>query len=144
MILALEKLGEIGHETAVNMVEAGSEAAADIWRQKARSYGYLKTGEMIRNIGPRGEVAGRGTVLFQTVYPQKKDRRGVTNAEKAFYLHYGTQQGGVRRIRGSYWVDEVEQEAEAPVFAAMEKVYDDFIAAQMDAAQSESQDNTGG
>ena len=139
MILALDKLGEIGHQTAVKMVEAGSAQAAAAWENVARSHGYRKTGAMIGSIGPRGPVAGRGTVLYQTVYPQGSVRRGksaVTNAEKAFYLHYGTQRGGVRRVRGSYWVDEVESQAEEPVFSAMEQVYDDFVADSLEQNES--------
>lgn len=117
----LRTLGEKAPEVTTKMVDAGAEVVADHWKVSAESHGLRKTGEMIESIRPANLKKGNNATSRE-VYPQGVGSNGTRNAAKAFINHYGTS-----RQKPTYFVDEAERSAEAPMNEAMAAVWDDFI-----------------
>lgn len=113
----LEQFADMGEEAAVAMVEAGADEVKKAWVSEARSRGHTDTGAMIDSID-HAKIYTSSTGAWTVVYPQGKDGKR-RNAEKAFYLHYGTS-----RIKGDHWIDAAEKAAEEPAQKAMEAIFD--------------------
>lgn len=119
----MEEMGQSAGRVADAMIMTGASETRVAWKKVASQHGYHDSGEMINSIGYRHTPRTVGTARAVDVYPQGVDTtRNVRNAEKAFYLHYGTS-----KIQGSHWVDEAEALAEKNAVPAMKKVWDQFI-----------------
>ena len=113
-------LGKKAQRVADEMLRAGEKEAVSAWREGITSHGYVKTGAMLASVkGTKPRSANGGRLM--DVYPQGSDGR-VRNAEKAFILHYGSS-----RIKGSRWIDEVNEAAEEPASAAMEETFEKYL-----------------
>lgn len=128
-ILDLQKLGADMEKVKREMLKAGGQEMADAWKREITSRGFEDSGAMLKGVryqvkarkggGMRAEITSRGEV----VRPSKKGKGStVTNAAKAFYLHYGTS-----RIRASHWIDSAEADGEPKATAAMRTVLDDKL-----------------
>jgi hypothetical protein len=85
-------------------------------------HGFRHTGDMINSIGYRKKPDEIQGIKRVDIYPQGKDRKGIRNAEKAFYLHYGTS-----KLPATNWVDEADELSADPVQAVMEEEFELFL-----------------
>ena len=116
----LKRLGEVAEpEFMDELLDTGAEEVKDAWDLIIREEGYVDSGDMRESVGvAKGTKKGSK----REIYPQGKDRKGVRNAEKAYYLHYGTS----KKI-GTRWVDTVERIAETKSYIAMQDVFNDYL-----------------
>jgi hypothetical protein len=65
-----------------------------------------------------------------SVYPHGTDTHRITNAQKAYILHYGRNQTkkGTKAIKGDKFVTEAEKTAKPQVYDAMQKALNEYIA----------------
>ena len=122
MIREMERLGESTGPVAEEMVQAAAAEIRDAWKRSADEHGHRDTGAMIASIGFARKPLRAGDIIYQDIYPQGKDKKGVRNAEKAFILHYGTS-----RIRASYWVDDADRYSEPLVTERLEQIWADYL-----------------
>lgn len=122
LIEEITRLGDAGKEVGDEMLLAGAEEVKRAWEISVGRHGHRDTGDMIKSIGFPRKPKDVGGIRSIDIYPQRKDRKGVRNAEKAFILHYGSSS-----IPASHWVDDADEEAGPRVQDAMEKVYDKFL-----------------
>ena len=105
-------------KTTAAMVKAGAKEAVKAYQASILANDHKKTGDMLRSVGP-GKLHESGDEVYQEVYPKGQDRRGVDNYLKAKRANFGTS-----KRAGSRFVDQAYEEAEEPVTAAMEKVFE--------------------
>lgn len=106
-------------ELADEMLDAGAEIAIRVWQDTIKAYDYIDTGDMHDSVGVTNQTK-KGSI--REIYPLGKDNKGVRNAEKAFYLHYGKT-----TMLGSRFVDYIDDTVSKEATKAMEKVYSDYI-----------------
>lgn len=122
LISDMQRMGQETGPVAEAMVQAAAAEIRDAWRESAEAHGHRDTGAMIDSIGFPRTPQRAGDILFQDVYPQGKDGKGVRNAEKAFILHYGTS-----RKKGSYWVDDADKNAGPKVQERLEQIWGEWL-----------------
>lgn len=86
----LDRLGRYGIRQIVN---AGAEACVTETRKSIEQYRHIVTGDMQESVAP-GKLHEDLDATWVEVYPQGYDRRGISNAKKAFVINYG--RGGRR------------------------------------------------
>lgn len=129
----LKELGQQTGPVAQRMLEAGAGELKALWRKEISTRGHVDTGDMLESVDatePKKSADG----LMIEVYPQGNDRKGVSNAEKAYLLHYGWKGRATRKKadgtrgknakKGDHFVDAIEKAAPDLVQAAMEKALD--------------------
>jgi len=86
--LVEQQLNRMGRPMIRQIVEAGAKAAEKVMADATEEKGHIRTGEMMRSIGPNEyrEFLNGGSV---DVYPQGDDSKGVRNALKAYVTNYG-------------------------------------------------------
>lgn len=108
------------------MAEAMTMTAAEIikrcWQRSAEEHGLRDTGALIESIGYPVQPTNFGSAIGIDVCPQKKDSRGVRNAEKAFIQHYGSS-----RTPATYWVDDADAYSEEAVPEALQAMWDEYL-----------------
>lgn len=122
LISQMQQMGQDSGPVADQMVTAAVEIIRDTWKQIAEKHGLVDTGAMIESIGFDKSNTKAGDIIYNDVYPQGKDGKGVRNAEKAFILHYGKH-----GYPPTYWVDEADDASAAPVQAKLEEIWDGFL-----------------
>jgi hypothetical protein len=114
-------------EAMVNMLYAGAAVLEDAWRGEIATRHRL-TGEMEKSVG-RSPVNVGPDGLEISVYPMGTDNHRITNAQKAYILHYGRQatHKGTKAIKGDKFVTEAEKKAKPKVYEAMQQALNDYI-----------------
>lgn len=102
---------------ATEMLNAAGEVVTKAWKDVIEERGHVDTGDMIGSVRPTA-IRKKGDAYTTSVYPQGKDRKKQSNAEKAFVLHYGTS-----KIKGDHFVDEAEERGDELAGAAMEAIW---------------------
>lgn len=119
-----KKLSQLSTDVEVTlkdkMLDEGAKVGIQAWKDNIRLFTHIETSDMINSVGVTPETR-KGAV--REIYPLGKDRKGVRNAEKAFYLHYGT----VYR-EGDLFVDDIEDDMNEKARVVMRKVLDDYLA----------------
>ena len=112
-----------------NMLYAGADVLIGAWEQSIQSHNHVLTGAMMNNVGKTGINVGANGLEI-SVYPQGTDAHRITNAQKAYILHYGRNptSKGTKAIKGDKFVTEAEKTAKPQVYAAMQKALDEYIA----------------
>jgi hypothetical protein len=118
----MKGMGALISPTADRMLMRGAEEVKKAWKLSAAMHGFRHTGDMINSVGYRKKPDEVEGIKRVDIYPQGKDRKGIRNAEKAFYLHYGTS-----KVAASNWVDEADELSADPVQAVMEDEFDQFL-----------------
>ena len=129
MMEAVEKLGS--RSTTERLLRKGAEAATKVMKDETQTYRHVRTGEMMRKVGP-GEYHFDITDSYVNVYPQGSDSRGVSNALKAYVINYGIgkrpntrrSHGKERNKTGDKFITGNEELTETAVHAAMEQEMD--------------------
>lgn len=116
----MRRRGEQAGPAARAVLDAGAAAAVESWRETITRLGLVDTGALRDSIGPTAQKDSGG-MLYREITARGTDAKGTRNAEKAFILHYGTS-----RIKGSYWWDTAEKEAEPRVTAAMTAAWNEY------------------
>ena len=82
------QLEKLGRDTVRRLVEAGAKELVKTTQEDIRQYRHIQTGAMEKSVKPGAyhETLEGG---WMDVYPQGEDRRGVSNAKKAFVINYG-------------------------------------------------------
>lgn len=111
-------------ECMTAMLNAGADVLIETWRQSIQSHGHVRTGAMYQAVGKTGILSTKDGMSIE-VYPQGTDSHRVTNAQKAYILHYGRE--GKRKIKGDHFVTDAETAAQQKVDAAMQAVMDAYI-----------------
>lgn len=122
VIKEMTQMGQLTGQVAKKMLLVGAEEVKKAWKESAEAHELRDTGEMIASIGYAQQPKDAGGMLTIDIYPQKTDRRGIRNAEKAFILHYGTSS-----IEKTLWVDDADRISTEKAVPAMIAVWDDFI-----------------
>lgn len=112
--------GQESGEVAIAMLKAGAAEVTKAWKRAAEEHHIRDTGDMIESIGP-GKIK-KGAVLSTDICPQGTDKKGVRNAAKAFYNHYGTS-----RLPATRWVDDADAYSEETAVPAMRAVWEHYI-----------------
>ena len=98
------KLAKLDRGTVRRLVEAGANALIEGTKESIASHRHIATGSMMANVKPGiyHETLDGG---WMEVYPQGEDKRGVSNAKKAYVINYGyggrkTEKTGDKFITG--------------------------------------------
>lgn len=121
VINQMRGMGQESGAVAKEMLTVGAWEVVTGWERAAEEHGLRDTGAMIDSIAPT--KVKKGATLSTEIYPQGTDSKGVRNAAKAFYLHYGTSS-----IQATRWVDDAEAYSEETAIPAMTAVWEQFIA----------------
>ncbi len=124
IVQEMQRMGQMVGEVAQQMVAAGAEEVVKSWQTEAEQFtrsGARAHGDMAKSVKAAG-VVHTGDLVYDDIYPQGSDRKGVRNAEKAFILHYGK-----KGYPATYWVKKAEDAAEGPVQTRFEAIWDAFI-----------------
>ena len=117
----LKKAGELGNGEIVGKIQqARAEVYVEKWKSaidKAIRNKKRSTGDMKNAVGIK---KAKENIIH--IYPLGKDRKGVSNAEKAYIHHYGRS-----NQKASRFVDAAEADAEMPALEAAQKIMDEFI-----------------
>lgn len=100
----ISRLGAIDSKLKAGILDAaileGAEKAEEIWKHHAEK--HRLSGDMIEGITHTHITEGKSSRACY-VYPQGTDRRGVSNAQKAYVINYSRP--------GDSWAEEADKEA---------------------------------
>jgi len=116
----MRRMGQLNGPVVAEMLDAAAEVVREEWVESAKYHGHIDTGAMVSSID--FPVKGDARALYRDIYPQGNDAKGVSNATKAFILHYGKSSKA-----GTYWVDEAEMKAGPSAVAACQEIWDRFL-----------------
>ena len=109
------------------MLKAGAQVLVDAWRGEIEARHHV-TYAMRDSVGMTEVKAGKD-VLEISVYPMGTDSHRITNAQKAYILHYGRKptNKGTKGIEGDKFVTAAERQAKPKVFEAMQQVLNEYV-----------------
>lgn len=123
-------------EVIDEMLEAAGKLVKASWESHTKSFGHYKEkkrsyGDMYDNI--EASMTKRKTDAYRSiqVYPRRSITRRlkngntqkITNAQKAFYLNYGTTVRGKTHVLGDRWVEWTRSDSDPQAIAEMEKIW---------------------
>lgn len=114
-------------EAEVKMLKAGAAVLVGAWQGEIAAK-HHKTGVMESNVGMTDVQTGNDGLEI-SVYPQGTDNHRITNAQKAYILHYGRRptHKGTKAIKGDKFVTEAEKKAKPQVIEAMQAVLNEYV-----------------
>ena len=122
IIKQMKSMQQLTGKVAEAMLMAGAEEVREAWRESAEKHKHRDTGQLIESIGYPRKPKAASDMLSIDIYPQKKNDRGIRNAEVAFVLHYGT-----RKMLGSGWVDDADAISGPKVTSAMQRIWAEYL-----------------
>lgn len=135
----LQRLGNEMPQVEREMLQAGGQELADAWKREIEKRGFVDSGDMLK--GVRYQIkrlkSKKGALKCEITSHGEATKKGkngkthtISNAAKAFYLHYGTSRG----IPASHWIDAAEAEgyplAEAAMRARLDQALNNTIGAK--------------
>jgi hypothetical protein len=99
--------------------EAGSIIETH-WKRSAERHKHVDTGDMVKKT--KYSIKTKGGHKIAEIYPRGKDKRGASNAMKAFVCHYGRP-----NKTGSFWIDEAENDAMKEVEKRMNDMWAEYL-----------------
>ena len=121
------------------MLSEAGKLVDEAWKDGANRFGHNKQkdwshGDMHDNV--EAQPGKRKTSSYRSVqiYPRRSITRlynngksqTITNAQKAFYLNYGTTVRGKTHVLGDKWVELVRQWSDPEAIAAMERIWEKY------------------
>lgn len=122
IISQMETMGALVSDVAEDMVQAACEEIKQAWREEIEARGMVDTGAMRDSVGYKRQPTKLPDVVYNEVYPQGKDAKGVRNAEKAFILHYGKH-----NMQATYWADAADKKADSRVEQKLTEIFEKFV-----------------
>lgn len=122
IIRQMRSMQQLTGKVAEAMLMAGAEEVREAWRESAEKHKHRDTGQLIESIGYPRKPKAASDMLSIDIYPQKKNDRGIRNAEVAFVLHYGTT-----KMPGSGWVDDADTISGPNVTSAMQRIWAEYL-----------------
>lgn len=110
------------------MLKAGAQVLVDAWVGEIADRHHGR-GIMEKSVGMTDVHSGKNGLEI-SVYPQGTDSHRITNAQKAYILHYGRKatNKGTKAIEGDKFVTAAEKKAKPAVTAAMQAVLNEYVA----------------
>jgi len=118
----LEKLGRDGIKS---IVMSGADAAVKEMQDLIEAYHHVVHRDMKNAVGP-GKYHEDLNSAWVEVYPQGNDRRGVSNAKKAYVINYGRGKKKGRKS-GDKFITGNKNKMQSVVSAAMQAASDRLI-----------------
>lgn len=118
----MERMGELTGAAANAMLMAGAAWIAQGLEKAAKREGHKDSGDMIASIGYNASPKYVQDVPTIQVYARGRDRKGVSNMDKAFVNNFGTT-----KLDETEWWEEGEAEAEPKAVKGMTEVWDEFV-----------------
>lgn len=120
----LKAIEEDTEAIAEEMLEAAGSVMEEEWKAKIRGYGFMDTKSMMDNVQSTISKKQR----YVDTYPRKKDKKGTSNATKAFVLHHGRGKGGSKgAIHATYFVNDIQEQGGIKAQVAMRNVLDKHL-----------------
>ena len=99
------QLTRLNRDMRKEVVMAGAAACVEQTKKEIVQYRHVVTGSMMEGVAP-GKLHEDIDSTWVEVYPQGDDRRGISNAQKAFVINYGygkrrTEKTGDKFITGN-------------------------------------------
>ncbi len=116
IIADLKRFGDESEDMAEEMLETAGEVMEDEWREEIERRGLVDTGSMRDSVKT---TVNKGKKTADT-YPRKKDKKGTSNAAKAFIAHHGK----AGHQKATYFVNDIQEKGGARAHAAMQQVLD--------------------
>lgn len=110
---------------AAEMLGDAGKIVIQAWKDAITEAGHAPPGKSKRGTGAMIEgikataIKKNGDAYTCSVYPHGKDKKGVSNAEKAFVLNYGTS-----KIRGDHFVQAAEDKSATIAEEAMQRAWE--------------------
>ena len=95
------------------MLKAGAEVLVNAEKDEMKALNLVDTGDMMKSVKPT-KIRKKGSESYIEVYPQGKDRKGVSNTTKAFVAQYGKSNSPARP-----WLTAARQKSEGSINEAM-------------------------
>ena len=121
------------------MLRTAGRLVEESWRQHTVGFGHYmqkpsSKGDMYKNIeaadGKRKTDAYRSVQIYPRRSITRKLRGGrtqtVTNAQKAFYLNYGTVVRGKTHVLADHWVEWTRNDSDPEALAEMERIWEKY------------------
>lgn len=124
-----DSIADLRGEVVDAMAIAGGEELLKGWKSEIPDAGHVDTGQMLRGVKRSRPKKSKDSVVVE-VYPQRKDKKGVRNALKAFVLHYGRKKTGKPHstpLTGSRFIDRIVITSEKPAQDRAEAVWNDYL-----------------
>lgn len=120
----LKAIEEDTEAIAEEMLEAAGEVMEEAWKEEVTRRKFILSGSMRDSVKSKVLLKKR----YVETYPQKKDKKGTSNATKAFVLHHGRGKGGSKgAIRATYFVNDIQEQGGAKAQVAMRDVLDKHL-----------------
>lgn len=122
-----------------DMLSEAGKLVEEAWKDGAQRFGHYRqkpwsNGDMHDNV--EAQPGKRKTQSYRDVqiYPRREITRiyghgksqTITNAQKAFYLNYGTVVRGKTHVLADHWVELVRQWSDPEAIAAMERIWEKY------------------
>lgn len=124
IIQQMKQMHEMSGKAARAMLTAGANEFQREWIRAAVRNKHVATGDMKDSVTST-PISDADGALETSIYPKGTDRKGVSNAVKAYVLHWGRV--GKRTIPASQWVEEVEHKATPKATEVMADVWGEFV-----------------
>lgn len=120
VIEQMKEMHQLTGEVADAMLMTGAEKSRQMWVAVAEGYPLRDSGDMIKSIKYAKNPKTVGDLRVIEVYPRGKDRKGKSNATKAFMVNYTEGEG-------FEWVAIVHEQENDFIASAMANVWFKFL-----------------
>ena len=114
----LKAIGEDTEAIAEEMLEAAGEVMEEAWKEEVTRRKFVLSGSMRDSVKSKVHLKKR----YVETYPQKKDKKGTSNATKAFVLHHGK-----KGQKATYFVNDIQEQGGIKAQVAMRDVLDKHL-----------------
>lgn len=120
----MKQMGEMSGKAARAMLTAGANEFQREWINAAARHKHVQTGDMKDSVTSTS-ISSEDGALETSIYPKGTDRKNVSNAVKAYVLHWG--RFGKRTIKASKWVEDIEHKATPKAHSVMTDVWGEYV-----------------
>lgn len=124
IIKDMQRLADDTENIADEMLDVAADAMKTSWREEIDRRELVDTGSMRNNV--QSNISRKSRTV--DTYPQKKDKKGVSNATKAFVLHHGRDSStGRGAVKATYFVDDILEDGSIKAQIVMRDVLDKHL-----------------